>query len=124
MAFLQWLSHLSVDFVCLQETQVLSIDECSSWFSSYGFLAVCFPGSAHSCGSVIIFCPVYSVVNSWKDDTGHFIMAELSFHNIFFRIACVYTPSRNPGRDDFLVSCGQAFSFPASLSLFPLSMGC
>jgi len=24
----------------------------------------------------------------------------------FFRIACVYTPSRNPGRDDFLVSCG------------------
>lgn len=29
MAFLQWLSNLSVDFACLQETHVLSDDECS-----------------------------------------------------------------------------------------------
>ena len=57
MVFLQWWSHLSVDFVCLQETHVLSVDECTSWFSSHGFLAVCSPGSVHSCGSVIIFQP-------------------------------------------------------------------
>ena len=29
MGFLQWLSHLSVDFVCLQGTPVLSANEAS-----------------------------------------------------------------------------------------------
>ena len=101
MAFLQWLSHLSVDFVCLQETHVISEDECSSWFSSYGFLAVCSPGSVHSCGSVIIFRPIYSLTQSWKDDAGRSLMAEFSFHNISFRIACLYALNRNPERDDF-----------------------
>ena len=53
MALLQWLSHLSLDFVCLQETHVLSQSECS-WFSLYVFLAVVSPGSVHSCGSVVV----------------------------------------------------------------------
>ena len=106
MAFLQWLSNLSVDFACLQETHVLSDDECSSWFSSCGFQAVCSSGSIHSCGSVIIFRPIYSLVNSWKDDAGRFLMIELSFHNISFRIICLYAPNRNPERDEFFAACG------------------
>jgi len=53
MSFLQWLSFLSADFVCLQETHVHSCAEADSWFSSYGFLALSSPGSVHSCGSVI-----------------------------------------------------------------------
>ena len=49
---LQWLSHLALDFVCLQETHVISSDECNSWFSPFGFLCVASPGSVHSRGSV------------------------------------------------------------------------
>ena len=110
MAFLQWLSHLSVDFACLLETHVLSVEECSSWFSSSGFLTVCSPGSANSCGSVIIFRPIYSLLDSWKDDAGRFVMAGFSFHNISFRVACLYAPNRNPARDDFFVSGTAGFT--------------
>lgn len=106
ITFLQWLSNLSVDFVYLQETHVRSVDECSSWSSSFGFLAVCSSGCIHSCGLVIIFRLIYSLVNSWKDDAGQFLMIELSFHNISFRIVCLYAPNRNPERDEFFASCG------------------
>ena len=37
LSFLQWLSHLSADFVCLQEVHGKSIEEANSWFSSFGF---------------------------------------------------------------------------------------
>lgn len=37
IGLLQWLSHLSLDFVCLQETHILSVDEGKIWFSAYGF---------------------------------------------------------------------------------------
>lgn len=47
LSFLQWLSHLSVDFVCLQETHILSCVECEAWFSSYGFMTFASPGSVH-----------------------------------------------------------------------------
>ena len=50
---------------------------------------MCSPGSVHSCCSVILFRSFFSLVNSWKDDAGRFIMAEFSFHNISFRIACL-----------------------------------
>lgn len=63
MALLQWLSHLSLDFVCLQETHVLSAVECTNWFSSYGYSTVTSPGSNHLCGSVILYRPRYSLVN-------------------------------------------------------------
>ena len=64
MSFLQWLSNLSVDFVCLQETHILSCAECESWFSSYGFMTVASPGSVHSCGIVILYCPKFELSNS------------------------------------------------------------
>ena len=40
-------------------------------------------------GAVCSAGSVHSLVNSWKDDACRFIMAEFSFHNISFRIACL-----------------------------------
>lgn len=57
MALLHWLSHLSPDIVCFQETHVLSSNEANSWFSSFGFLSLVSPGSSRSCGTVILYRP-------------------------------------------------------------------
>ena len=105
MSFLQWLSHLSVDFVCLQEVHVLSANEANTWFSSYGWSSVVSPGSQHSCGTVLLFRPRFQISNSWFDSDGRFVLAEFSFRSVIFRVASLYAPNRNPQRDDFFVSC-------------------
>ena len=105
LALMQWLSHLSLDFVCLQETHVLNSAECNAWFSSFGYLCLVSPGSAHSCGSVILYRPRYLLVNSWIGDDGRFLLADFRHHETSFRVACLYAPNRNPDRDDFLTSC-------------------
>lgn len=105
MALLQWLSHLSLDFVCLQESHVLSSAECNLWFSSYGYLCLASPGTVHSCGSIILYRPCYQLINSWSDDAGRFVMAEFKLREISFRVACLYAPNRNPDRDEFFASC-------------------
>lgn len=51
---LQWLGHLSCDFVCLQETYLTDAAEATSWFSSSGFLAFRAPGTAHSRRQVLL----------------------------------------------------------------------
>ena len=104
MALPQWLSHLSLDFTCLQETHVTSVAKCISWFSSYGFLSAFSPGSAHSCGSVILYQPRYMLLNSWVDSSGWFVLAEFQDCDVIFRVACIYAPNRNPDRDTFF-SC-------------------
>ena len=38
LAVLQWMSHLSLDYVCLQKTYVISLSESSSWFPLMVFL--------------------------------------------------------------------------------------
>ena len=96
---------MSLDFACLQETHVVSVNECNSWFLSYGFLSVVSPGSPHSCGSVILYRPCYTLVNTWIDDNHRFVHAEFERRNVTFRVACLYTPNRNPDRDDFFTSC-------------------
>ena len=95
MAVLQWISHLSLDFVCLQETHVTSLSESSSWFSSNGFSSVVSPGSVHSCGTVILFRPAYYFRDFQTDDSGPFVLAEFQIRESLFRIACVYAPNRN-----------------------------
>lgn len=62
---LQWLSHLSCDFVCLQEAHLADAAEAASWFSSSGFLAFTAPGTAHSRGQVLPYRPNFSIVNSF-----------------------------------------------------------
>ena len=101
MAVLQWISHLSLDFVCLQETHVTSLSESSSWFSSNGFSSVVSPGSVHSCGTVILFRPAYYFRDFQTDDSGPFVLAEFQIRESLFRIACVYAPNRNLDRAEF-----------------------
>ena len=102
---LQWLSHLSCDFVCVQETHVTDAAEASSWFSSSGFLTVTVPGTAHSRGQVLMYRPSFSFVNSWVELEGRFLMAEFSRRDSVVSIASVYAPNWNPEHDEFFTSC-------------------
>ena len=101
MSFLFWLSQSPVDIVCLQELHVLSCVECTSWFSAFGFLSVCSPGSTHSCGTVILYRPKFVLSRSSIDPNGRFVFAEFRLDEISFRVVSLYAPNRNPGRDDF-----------------------
>ena len=105
MSFLQWLSHMAVDFVCLQETHVSSCFECASWFSPYGFLIVASPGTAHSCGTVILYRSTFELSRSSFDAGGRFVSAHFKYHGFSFGVACVYAPNRNPERNDFFDFC-------------------
>ena len=107
MALLQSLGHLSVHIACLQETHCTSSREAQQWFSSYGFSSIVSPGSVHSCGSVILYRPSFTLTNSWTDEEGRFAMAEFKKHEVTFRVACVYAPNRNPARDDFFQTSTQ-----------------
>ena len=103
LGLLQWLRSmpLCVDVVSLQETHCFSMVECQSWFTSSGFNSVVSPGSAHSCGCVVLFRPSLSLVNSWCDSDGRFLQCEFSYQQKSFRVCFVYGPNRNPARDQF-----------------------
>jgi len=102
---LQWLSQLSCDFVCVQETHVTDTAEAASWFSSSGFLTVTVSGTAHFRGQVLLYRPSVCFVNSWIELEGRFLMAEFSRRYYVFRIASVYAPNRKPEHDEFFTSC-------------------
>ena len=104
-AFLQWLSHFSADFVALQETHAVAPHECQLWFSVAGFSSLVSVESVHSCGTVLLYRPMYTLVRSWSDDQGRFVMGEFSFHGVTFRVVSLYAPNRNPEREDFYASC-------------------
>ena len=103
MSLLQWLSHLAVDFVCLQETHVSSCSECDSWFSPYGSLAVASPGSTPVALSSCRDQPSPSKVAF--DSGGRFVLAHFKQNNTVFGVAYLYAPNRNPKRIDFFVYC-------------------
>ena len=105
MSFLQWLSHLSADFVCLQETHISSCTEAASWFSPYGFLVVASPGTVHSRGSVILYRSAFTLTKSVFDANGRFVLCYFQPDGVSFGVACVYAPNRNPDRDDFFQYC-------------------
>ena len=115
---LQWLSHFSLDFVCLQETHVVSADECRRWFSSSGYLCLASPGSPHSRGSVILYKPCYILDKFQIDADGQFVLAKFKFHEIVFCVVCLYAPNRNPERDDLFSSCESAIDPSVTTFLF------
>ena len=102
--FVQWLHSLPVvpDVVCLQEAHCISLSECQSWFQSSGLSVVASPGSNKSCGCIVLFRPVLSLVKSSSDSCGRFLLCEFSLRGAVFRVACIYAPNRNPDRDAFL----------------------
>ena len=102
-SLLQYLRSLpSVNVVvCLQDCHCSSDSECQMWFRSAGFLSVVSPGSVRSCGSIILYHPSLSLVNSWCDSDGRFLLTEFSFRDSVFRVCSVYPPNRNPARDQF-----------------------
>ena len=88
--------------MCLQETRATDAAEATSWFSSSGFLTVTAPGTAHSRGQVLLYCPSFSFVNSWVELEGRFLMGEFSRRGSFFRISSVYAPNRTPSATNSL----------------------
>ena len=103
LGLVQWLRSLpvTVDVVCLQETHCTSDSECSSWLSSSGFSCAVSPGSVKSCGCIVLYRPILSLVNSWCDPEGRFLQCEFSLRAKTFRVVCLYAPNRNPARDQF-----------------------
>ena len=104
LSFLQWLWHLSPSVVCLQKTHALSSDELSVWFSRFGYPCLGSFGSSHSCGVAILYRPMLSC-SAMCDFGGRFVLAEFTFRDSVFRVACCYAPNRNPDRDAFLHRC-------------------
>ena len=103
LGLVQWLRSLpvTVDVVCLQETHCTSDSECSSWLSSSGFSCAVSPGSVKSCGCIVLYRPILSLVNSWCDPEGRFLQCEFSLRAKTFRVVCLYAPNRNPARGQF-----------------------
>ena len=79
----------------------MSSEECSSCFSSSGLSFVVSPGSINSCGCIVLYRPVLSLVSSSSDSNGRFLLCNFSFHDVPFRVACVYAPNYVPERDNF-----------------------
>ena len=75
--------------------------ECESWFRSSGFLSVVSPGSNRSCGCLVLFRPVLTLVSSSSDDDGRLLHCEFNFRDKSFRVVSLYAPNRNPARDSF-----------------------
>ena len=90
--------------VCLQDTSALSSDELSVWFLWFGYLCLGSFGSSHSCGAAILYHPVLSC-STVCDFDSHFALAEFTFGDSVFRVACCYAPNHNPDHDAFLHYC-------------------
>ena len=101
---LQWFRSLTVvpDIVCLQECHCSSDLECQTWFRASGYLCALAAGSKHARGCIILFRPTLSLVQSWSERDGRFLMCEFRFCNQVFRVCCVYAPNSNPQRNQFL----------------------
>lgn len=103
MAFLHWVKQLNADVICLQELHLVP-SEAQAWFSSSGFNVLASPGTHRSCGVALLYRPSLTLVDSWMDDCGRFVMVELSNGGLGFRVANCYAPNRNPDRNLFFDS--------------------
>lgn len=88
------LSHFAFDIVCLQESYVTSLEESRNWFSRYCYLAATSCGSNHSCGTVILFRPVLSLLSSFSDSNGRFVSCDFLYHDHRFRVVSLYALTR------------------------------
>ena len=72
------------------------------WFS--GFYG---PGNGSlSRSQALLYRPNFSIVNSWVELEGRFVMAEFCRRDSVIRVASVYAPDRNPEGDEFFTLTG------------------
>ena len=83
------------DIICLQECHCSSDLECQTWFRASGYPCALAAGSTHARGCIILFRPTLSLVQSWSEPDGRFLMCEFRFCNQVFRVCCVYAPNSN-----------------------------
>ena len=85
---LQWFRALTVvpDIVCLQECHCSSDLECQTRFRASGCLCALAAGSTHARGCIILCRPTLSLVQSWSEPDGRFLMCEFRFCNQVFRV--------------------------------------
>ena len=102
MGFIQWLHLLNYDVLCLQESYIISKEECCAWFSSAGYDSIIPPGSNRFRGSVILYRNSFSLKNHWSDTDGRLVLAEFAIRELSFRVLCVYATNRFIARNDFL----------------------
>ena len=79
----------------------MSLEECSTWFSSFGFRVAFSPGTNHSRGTAILFKFSLVLKNSLCDDVGRFVACDFSFRDKSFRVVPIYAPNVRPDRDVF-----------------------
>ena len=80
---------------------MLSVEECNGWFSCYGYLVAASCGTNHSCGTVILFRPIFSLISSSIESAGRFVYCEFLFPDKKFHVVSLYAPNANPQRDEF-----------------------
>ena len=99
----RWLHSLPSlpDVVCLQETYCVSREECRLWFSATGMFSFVSPGSHHSCGCVVLYCPHLTFVHSSCDNGGRFLLCEFLFHERFFGLRVFTLPIEVPLETSF-----------------------
>ena len=78
------------DIVCSQESHCSSDLECQTWFRASGYLCALAAGSTYARGCIILFRPTLSLVQSWSEPDGRFLMCEFRFCNQVFRVCSVY----------------------------------
>ena len=73
------------DIVCLQECHCSSDKssdlECQTWFRSSGYLCTLAAVSTHARGSITLFRVTLSLLQSWSEPDGRFLMCEFRFCN-------------------------------------------
>ena len=90
------------DIVCLQECHCSSDLEYHTWFRASAYLCALAAGSTHVRGCIVLFRPTLSLVQSWSEPDGRFLMCKFRFCNQAFRVCCVYAPNSNPQRNQLL----------------------
>ena len=67
-----------------------------SWFSFSGLSFVVSPGAINSCGFIVLYRPVLSLVSSSSYSSDRFLLCNFSFRDIPVWVAYVYAPNFNP----------------------------
>ena len=71
-------------------------------------------GLLRSCDCIILYRPIYNLLNLHSDLEGRFLICSFLFRDFTFNISRLYAPNRNPARNDFFDDVVDAIdlSFP------------